>query len=196
MKSLLIIVAVCIFSYTAVSQSAQNGVETKITKINALYPSFEQEFRVSPQTTWGYRAGLNTFLEYGNSRYYSLYDNHTQTKTRYFEFIPTAEIYYRWYYRILKRQEKGKKTINNSSGYFFAGAEIMTPGIKVQTVNNEGLNEVLSGVYAGWGFRKTFGSRVAFDFNIRYAVLMQNVDKVDFTNIIPGIRLGYILNKK
>ncbi len=59
------------------------------------------------------------------------------------------EIYYQWYYRLLRRQTKGKKTINISSGYFFIGAKIMTPGIKIQSVNNSGLNDVISGIYAG-----------------------------------------------
>ena len=174
------------------AQPALEGVEKSITKINALYPSFEQELRVSPVTTWGYRAGFNIFFEYGNSyAYYDSFYGFSPAQTKYFEFIPTMEIYYRWYYRLLKRQQKGKKTINNSSGYFFTGAEVMTPGIKVQSVNNSGLNDIISGVYAGWGFRRTMGNNLTVDLNLRYAILMANVEQVDFTNIIPGIKIGY-----
>lgn len=191
MKTFLITTIAILFVITTEAQKITQGVEKKITKINALYPSFEQEIRVSPVTTWGYRAGFNIFLEYGSSySYYGSFHN-SPTNTKYFEFIPTLEIYYRWYYRLLKRQEKGKKTINNSSGYFFTGAEVMTPGIKIQTVNNSGLNDVISGIYAGWGFRRTIGQKITVDLNLRYAVLMANVEEVDFTNIIPGFKIGY-----
>lgn len=191
MKSFLITIIACLLVITSAAQTTVDGVENKITKINALYPSFEQERKVSPVTTWGYRAGLNIFLAYGKS--YSYYDSFygSPTQTKYFEFIPTVEMYYRWYYNLLKRQKKGKKTINNSSDYFFTGAEVMTPGIKIQSVNNNGLNDIISGVYAGWGFRRTIGQKITFDFNVRYAVLMANVEAIDFTNIIAGFKVGY-----
>ncbi|MFV0590605.1 MAG: hypothetical protein ACK5M7_04415 [Draconibacterium sp.] len=188
MKALFVTFAVCLFAVTAGAQTTTAGVEKSITKINALYPSFEQELRVSPTTTWGYRAGLNVFFEYSSSQTFM---DPVPVKTKYFELIPTAEIYYRWYYRLLKRQQKQKKTINNSAAYFFTGAEIMAPGIKIQSINDDGLNEVISGIYAGWGFRRTIGKRVTLDLNLRYAILMENVDEVDFTNLIPGFKLGY-----
>ncbi len=192
MRTFFVTIITCLFVLNTTAQTKLEGVEKKITKINALYPSFEQELRVSPVTTWGYRAGFNIFLEYRSS--YSFYDSYSgssPTQTKYFEFIPTMEIYYRWYYRLLKRQKKGKKTINNSSGYFFTGAEIMTPGIKIQSVNNSGLNDIISGIYAGWGFRRTIGKKITLDLNLRYAILMANVEEVDFTNIIPGFKIGY-----
>ena len=192
MRTFLVTIITCLFVLNTTAQTTLEGVDKKITKINALYPSFEQELRISKVTTWGYRVGFNIFLEYGSS--YSFYDSYygsSPTQTKYFEFIPTMEIYYRWYYRLLKRQNKGKKTINNSSGYFFTGAEIMTPGIKIQSVNNSGLNDIISGIYAGWGFRRTIGKKITLDLNLRYAILMANVDEVDFTNIIPGFKIGY-----
>jgi hypothetical protein len=192
MRTFLITIIAYLFVLTTTAQTTLDGVEKKITKINALYPSFEQELRISPVTTWGYRAGFNIFLEYGSS--YSFYDSYygpSPAQTKYFEFIPTMEIYYRWYYRLIKRQKKGKKTINNSSGYFFTGAEVMTPGIKIQSVNNSGLNDIISGVYVGWGFRRTIGKKITLDLNLRYAILMANVEEVDFTNIIPGFKIGY-----
>ena len=194
MKLFILTIIACLFVVNTEAREKVEGVEKKITKINVLYPSFEQEFKVSSLTTWGYRAGFNTFLEYGSS--YSFYDyyNSSSTKTKYFEFIPTAEIYYRWYYWLLKRQEKGAKTGNNSSGYLFTGAEIMTPGIKVQTVNNNGLNDFISGIYAGWGFRRTIGKKLTLDLNLRYSILMLNIEDIDFTNIIPGFKLGYQIN--
>jgi hypothetical protein len=76
----------------------------------------------------------------------------------------------------------------------FTGAEIMTPGIKVQTVNNNGLNDFISGIYAGWGFRRTIGKKLTLDLNLRYSILMLNIEDIDFTNIIPGFKLGYRIN--
>jgi hypothetical protein len=67
----------------------------------------------------------------------------------------------------------------------------MTPGIKIQSVNNSGLNDIISGVYVGWGFRRTIGKKITLDLNLRYAILMANVEEVDFTNIIPGFKIGY-----
>jgi len=191
MKALSITLIACLFVITAAAQNATEGVEKKMTKINALYPSFEQEFRLSPVTTWSYRAGFNISLAYGDS--YS-YDNSffgSTSHVEYFEFLPTAEVNYRWYYRLLKRQEKGRKTINNSAGYFFAGAEVATPGIKLQTVNNDGLHDVISGIYAGWGFRRTIGKKITIDLNLRYSLLMRNVEETAFSNIIPGFKVGY-----
>ena len=194
MKALSLTLVACLFVITAVAQEPTEGVEKKITKINALYPSFEQELRVSPATTWGYRAGFNIFLEYGSSYSFddSFYGSSTQTK--YFEFIPTLEIYYRWYYRLLKRQQKGRKTINNSAGYFFTGAEVMTPGIKIQAVNSDGLHDVIPGIYAGWGFRRTIGKKITLDFNLRYAILIAN--ETVFNTIIPGFKIGYRIVQK
>ncbi|WP_372934705.1 hypothetical protein [Mariniphaga sediminis] len=195
MKKFPITLIALFFAFNSIAQTTFEGVEKKITKINNLYPSFENELRVSPQTTWGYRAGLNIFLEYGSSySFYDFYYGTSPNRTKYFEFIPTMEIYYRWYYRLLKRQKKGKKTINNSAAYFFTGAEIMTPGIKIQSVNNSGLNDVISGIYAGWGFRRTIGEKIIIDLNLRYAILMENVEKVDFTTIILGFKIGYRLH--
>lgn len=188
MKTFSITLIACLLVITVVAQKTMEGVEKTITKINALYPSFEQEFKVSSETTWGYSAGFNMFFSYGSS--YSYYD-WTPVQTKYFEFIPTMEIHYRWYYRLLKRQQNGKKTINNSSGYFFTGAEVMTPGIKIQSVNHSGQNDIISGISTGWGFRRTIGQKITLDLNLRYAVLMSNVEKIDFTNIIPGFRIGY-----
>jgi len=182
----------CLLVINVVAQKTIEGVEKKITKINALYPSFEQELKVSSETTWGYSAGFNMFFSYGSSYSYYDYSQTTPVQTKYFEFIPTMEIYYRWYYRLLKRQQKGKKTINNSSGYFFTGAEVMTPGIKIQSVNHKGQDDIISGIYAGWGFRRTVGQRITLDLNVRYAVLMTNIEKIDYKeNIIPGFRIGY-----
>jgi len=192
MKTFLITMIACLLVINVVAQKTMEGVEKKITKINALYPSFEQELKVSSETTWGYRAGFNIFFAYGSSySYYDYYSQGSPSQTKYFEFIPTMEIYYRWYYRLLKRQQKGKKTINNSSGYFFTGAEVMTPGIKIQSVNYSGQNDVISGIYAGWGFRRTIGQKITLDLNLRYAVLMSNIEEIDFTNIIPGFKIGY-----
>ena len=191
MKALSLTLIACLFVITAAAQNATEGVEKKMTKINALYPSFEQEFRLSPVTTWSYRAGFNISLAYGD--FYS-YDNSffgSTSHVEYFEFLPTAEVNYRWYYRLLKRQEKGRKTINNSAGYFFAGAEVVTPGIKLQTVNNDGLHDVISGIYAGWGFRRTIGKKITIDLNLRYSLLMRNVEETAFSNIIPGFKVGY-----
>lgn len=194
MKTRVLMAITCFLVLTTTAQPTLKGVEKKITKLNVLYPSFEQEMRISPVTTWGYRAGFNIFLEYGSS--YSFYDSYYEpspAQTKYFEFIPTMEIYYRWYYRLLKRQKKGKKTINNSSGYIFTGAGIMTPGIKIQSVNNSGLSDIISGIYAGWGFQRTIGKKITLDLNLRYAILMANVEEVDFTNITPGFKIGYRL---
>ena len=192
MKTFLITMIACLLVINVVAQKTIEGVEKKITKINALYPSFEQELKVSSETTWGYSAGFNMFFSYGSSYSYYDYSQTTPVQTKYFEFIPTMEIYYRWYYRLLKRQQKGKKTINNSSGYFFTGAEVMTPGIKIQSVNHKGQDDIISGIYAGWGFRRTVGQRITLDLNVRYAVLMTNIEKIDYKeNIIPGFRIGY-----
>lgn len=152
MKSFLITIIACLLVICAAAKTNKERVEKKITKINALYPSFEQELKVSPVTTWGYRAGFNILLAYGSSNSINNYYQGSATRTKYFEFISMVEVYYRWYYNLLNRQQKGKKTINNSAEYFFTGAEVMTPGIKIQSVNNNGLNDIISGVYAGWEF--------------------------------------------
>ena len=190
MLKTLVTLSVCLVFFISKAQEPVKGVEKKITSVNTLYPGFGQEFKVSPTTTWGYNAGLNIFFEYSESYYYML----GTTQTKYFELVPTAEVYYRWYYRLLKRQQRLKKTINNSSGYLFSGARILSPGIKFITENEDGVTDFISAIYAGWGFRRTIGKNLMLDLSLRYEIQMENLDKVDFANVVPGLRLAYKIN--
>ena len=188
----LIILSACLIVFSSKAQEPLKGVEKKITLVNTLYPGFGQEFKVSPTTTWGYNAGLNIFFEYSES--YNFMFGTTQTK--YFELVPTAEVYYRWYYRLLKRQQRLKKTINNSAGYLFSGARILSPGIKFITENEDGVTDLISAIYAGWGFRRTIRKNLILDLSLRYEIQMENLDKVDFANVVPGLRLAYTINSE
>ena len=195
MKIVIITLFTFLITLTSIAQKTIDGVEKKITKINLLYPSFEQETKLSKTATLVKRVGLNVSLKYGDLENYYNSDG-SQKKVKYVELIPMLEIYYKWYYDLLKRQEKYKKTINNSASYLFSGVAIITPGIVIEKENSDKLDGIISSAYGGFGFRRTISRKIIFDVNIRYAVLMYNFDEFDLFNIIPGFKIGFRIDHK
>lgn len=162
-----------------------------VKKINFLYPGFEKEKPLSAKTTWGYSLG--TRFWYSAGLYYDE-DYSRRWKFDYVNLVPSGVIYGRWYYNIAKRERKHKKIGNNSASYFTAGAAVYLDGINLVGEGNPEGDHIFTGLYAGWGMRRTFGRRIIFDMHLKIQPTMQ--DNTDFDVLfIPGIHLGYLLNK-
>lgn len=164
----------------------------EVKKINILYPGFEQEKPMAEKMTWGYSLGTRFWYSWGT--YYDGYGQSLNNQFEYFNLVPCGEVYGRWYYNIARRNRKHKKIANNSGSYFTAGAAIYFDGIDlIDEVYPDG-DQIYVGVYAGWGWRRTFGRRIIFDLHLKVQPTMK--DATDFEIVLlPGVHLGYLLFK-
>lgn len=108
--------------------------------------------------------------------------------------MPSAEWYGRWYYNIAKRSRKQKRIAHNSASYFTAGATVWFDGIGLIENNYQQQDRILTGIYAGWGWRRTFGRRILFDMHFRVQPTMENTTAFGLA-LLPGVHIGYLLLK-
>ncbi len=171
--------------------TTQKNLTEPVKKINLLYPGYEREKPFSEKMTWGYTLGARFWYSAG-----MYHDGDNSSRWTFYEvdLVPSGEIYGRWYYNIAKRDRKHKKIVNNSASYFTVGTAVYFDGINLKEEGTPDSDYFIAGLYAGWGWRRTFGQRIIFDMHLKVQPTMNN--DADFgVFVIPGIHLGYRLLK-
>lgn len=192
MKYILSGILLLVFVLPGMAQEVQNKtLVNPVKKINILYPGLEREKPLGEKTTWGYSLGTRFWYGWGTS-----YDWFFQSSGHfsYLNAVPSVECYGRWYYNIAKRNQKQKRIANNSASYFTAGAAVWFDGIGLIENNYVQKDRVLTGIYVGWGWRRTFGQRMLFDLHFKVQPTMEDVSDFGIV-LLPGIHIGYLLNK-
>lgn len=163
----------------------------QVKKINILYPGFEHEKPIGLKASWGYSLG--TRFWYSITRYDYIGSNQSSHwKLDYLNLVPSGELYGRYYYNISKRERKHKRIANNSASYFTTGAVVWVDGISIVGETLPEDDYIYSGVYLGWGMRRTFGSRIIFDMHLKVQPTFED-DQFGAVMVLPGIHIGYLL---
>lgn len=193
MKKNILLFLVVLSTVSTNGQISETLVENKVKKINILYPGYEMEFGVSNTTTWGFLVGFKVRGYYGEDRSdIFLVQNSNQTVYA-FDLVPNLDVYYRWYYNLKKRENKGKNIVNNSGSYLFTGAFVNSPGLNLKEKNYELEDYFYYGPYLGWGVRWSSKSeKLVFDLNARVQHTFEGTND-NFTKLAVGFLIGYKL---
>ena len=192
MKNIFISVLLLLLFQLGQAQDIQNKpLVQQVKKVNILYPGYEQEKPVGEKTTWGYSLGTRFWYGWGTS--YNWYLGSSGNYS-YLNVVPSIELYGRWYYNLAKRSRKYKRIAHNSASYFTTGAAAWFDGIGLIENNYSQLDHIYSGIYVGWGWRRTFGRRVIFDMHLKFQPTFED-DRYGGVLVLPGIHIGYLLFK-
>ncbi len=162
----------------------------EVRKVNIFYPGYEVEKPLSGKMSWGYMIGTHIWFQ---ASQHLKSDQSYGLGFDYIDIVPTAELYSRWYYNIGKRQAKNKKIVNNSASYFVGGAVVMIDGIRIAGDDYSGDDNFYSGIYAGWGMRRTFGRKLLLDLHFKLQPTFQGKSYHGLA-ILPGLRFAYLIS--
>ena len=187
-------------SVNSFSQEESKPEITNVTKITFLDPGLGYEKRIAKnqsvniQGFMNISAGFNSSSSFGTSSYFYL--------------DPALMLQYRYYYNLLQRENKGKRTEMNSANYISPIFE--TVFYKVRTSDDQHTDKnrvIVNTLGVVWGFQRNYKCRFSLDLNMGVGYLFGEQAELDyngkiiFTNVseftVPvNFTLGFWLNKR
>lgn len=165
------------------AQDTVPRVEDGILRLNLLFaPKIEGEFALSQNATLGARLGTELAL-------YSewLFDF-------YVVLLPSADVYYRYYYNLDRRTERGKRIYRNSGNYVGLTA-LYASGNPLWSERPDASDNINHVFIAGpvYGLQRTYGKGFYFVFEVGlgYGYEDDDFDSRGFLAPISSLRLGW-----
>lgn len=163
------------------AQDSVPRVEDGILRVNLLIsPKFEGEFALSQNATLGARLGTELFA----------YDE--WILDYYFVLLPSVDVYYRYYYNLDRRTDRGKRIYRNSGNYVGMTA-LYANGNPIWSERPGASNSIDHIFMAGpvYGLQRTYGK--GFFFDLEFGVGYGYADNDTGGSIIPigSLRLGW-----
>lgn len=191
MRRVQVFVVMMMFVQIGFAQINSKSIELEeVRKVNIFYPGYEVEKPLSGKMSWGYMIGTHIWFQ---ASQHLKSDQSYGLGFDYIDIVPTAELYGRWYYNINKRTGKKKKTGNNSASYLTVGAAVMIDGIRIAGDDYSGDDNFYSGIYAGWGMRRTIGRKFTLDLHFKLQPTFQGKSYYGLA-ILSGLRFAYLLS--
>lgn len=130
-------------------------------KANPIELWYSHERNLAPEFTLNIETGF--YMHYSYRAFYS------RTPLD-FGFIPAVKLQGRWYYNLLKRQEKGKNTLRYSANYI----TLETRGIPGVVLPEEDSKRIGLSVFVApkWGLRRSLGRQFFFEGAVGYGVYL------------------------
>lgn len=162
------------------AQDTVPRVENRVLRLNLLItPKIEGEFAISQAATFGVRLGTELFA----------YD--AWILDYYYVLLPSVDVYYRYYYNLDRRTERGKRIYRNSGNYLGLTA-LYANGNPIWSERPDADSNIDNLVMAGpvYGLQRTYGK--GFFFNLEFGVGYGYADNGS-SEIIPlaSARLGW-----
>ena len=167
-------------STMAWSQNQQSTVKKQQLEANLLVtPNLEYELGISDKSTLGLRLGTELLFV----------ENQLTEETKFSGLYPNLGTYFRHYYNLGTRNDKGKKTSNNAANYIGANASytFSTPIFETDYVSDEDYFITTSAV---WGIQRTFWKDISFNLELGLAYSFSDLNESFYPLI--GLQLGYV----
>jgi len=187
-------------SVNSFSQEESKPEITNVTKITFLDPGLGYEKRIAKnqsvniQGFMNISAGFNSSSSFGTSSYFYL--------------DPALMLQYRYYYNLLNRESKGKRTEMNSANYISPIFQTVFYKVRLSDAQYTGKDRTMINTLGlVWGFQRNYRSRFSLDLNMGVGYRfggraeLDNNGKVFINSVsefaIPvHFTLGFWLNKR
>ena len=187
-------------SVNSFSQEESKPEITNVTKITFLDPGLGYEKRIAKnqsvniQGFMNISAGFNSSSSFGTSSYFYL--------------DPALMLQYRYYYNLLNRESKGKRTEMNSANYISPIFQTVFYKVRLSDAQYTGKDRTITNTLGlVWGFQRNYRSRFSLDLNMGVGYRfggraeLDNNGKVFINSVsefaIPvHFTLGFWLNKR
>ena len=190
-----------LFLFAGSYGSCQETDIINLSKITFLNPGFSYEMRIAKLRSIYLQAFMNTSAYFSSS---STFGTHGSV---YFDPALTAQ--YRYYYNLVKRTSKGKRTEMNNLNYFGGVLEsfLSDAAFTDEHVIEEDLRPINS-IGIVWGIQRNGVKRFSVDFNFGVGYMFAKGTGLDFNSgatyssrvsrltTLGQLNLGFWLNKR